>query len=222
MTVILMLIMFSIFLGVDYFLRRKHAMTQAAVAAPQVPMPRLVPAVVGGFQVPENLSYHPGHTWALRESANLVRVGVDEFATKLAGNIEQVTLPQRGQWVRQGQKIVTFFHNGQPAELVSPVEGVVADVNPVVLNNAVAASKDPYGEGWLLKIDAPDASTSFRNLLNGSLARSWMEDAARRLRVMMSPGAMALAQDGGIVISDLSSQIPAEDWSKVTKQFFLS
>ncbi|MBS1853210.1 MAG: glycine cleavage system protein H [Acidobacteria bacterium] len=221
MTVILMLIMFSIFLGVDYVLRRKHAVPLAVVAA-QAPGARLIPAVVAGFQVPENLSYHPGHTWALRESANLVRVGLDDFASKLTGEIEHVTLPQRGQWIRQGQKVATLFHHGQPVEMVSPVEGVVSEVNPMVLHNAEAACKDPYGEGWLLKVDAPDAATSFRNLLNGTLARSWTEDAARRLRVMLSPGALALAQDGGVAIHDLSTQIPNEEWARITKQFFLA
>lgn len=221
MTVILMLLMFSIFLTVDYFMRRKQAATQAAPVAER-PLPRLTPAVVAGFQVPENLSYHPGHTWALRESPNLVRVGMDDFASKLAGKIESIMLPQRGQWIRQGQKLLTMFHNGQPAELVSPIEGTVTGINEIAVKDPETARKDPYGEGWLVKVDSPDARTSFRNLLNGTLARSWMEDTARNFRVMISPAAVALAQDGGVAVDDLTAHLPGQEWSKITKRFFLS
>lgn len=222
MTAILMLLMFSIFLLVDYFLRRKQAVTQAAVPVTEGPLHRLVPAVVAGFQVPENLSYHPGHTWALRESPNLVRVGIDDFASKLAGKIESVVLPQRGQWIRQGQRLLTMFHNGQSAEMVSPIEGTVTEINEAALQNPEAARMDPYGEGWLVKVNSPDAKINFRNLLHGTLARSWMEDTARRFRVMLSPAVTALAQDGGVASDDLSSHLPGQAWSRVTKEFFLS
>ncbi len=219
MTVILMLLMFSIFLAVDYFLRRKHVVPQAVVSERR--LPRMIPTIVAGFQVPENLSYHPGHTWALRESSNLVRVGMDDFAAKLAGKIESITLPQRGQWIRQGQKLLTMLHNGQPAEMVSPIEGTVTAINEAALQNPEAVRQDPYGEGWLIKVDSPDAKTNFRNLLHGVVLRSWMEDTARRFRQLMTPMAPALAQDGGVAVGDLSAHLTNEQWSKAAREFFL-
>ena len=89
MTVILVLVTFVRFLLIDHFYSRKHAVVEPAlpVAKREAP-PRLVPSLVGGFQVPENLRFHPGHTWALSESPSLVRVGMDEFASKLAGQVD--------------------------------------------------------------------------------------------------------------------------------------
>ncbi len=220
MTVALMLSMFAIFLAVDYFLRKKHSETRPVAAAVRETTPSF-PPVVAGFQVPENLSYHPGHAWALRESANLVRVGIDDFATKLVGKIERITLPQRGQWVRQGQKFLAVFRDGKTAEMVSPIEGTVSDVNEAAIANPEAARKDPYGEGWLLKVESPDSKTCFRNLLSGALARSWMEEAAQRLRVKMLVPAGALAQDGGTAVDDLTTHLPNQAWTEVTKEFFL-
>src|SRR5271165_7523679 len=128
MTVLLVLFTFVSFLLIDYF-RTRHTVvqlaSQVATAKPAAVAPRLQPALVGGFEVPENLRYHPGHTWALSESPNLVRVGMDDFATKLTGKIEHVTLPQRGQWVRQGQKIWSIIRNGVKVDMVSPIEGSV-------------------------------------------------------------------------------------------------
>ncbi|HTR66189.1 MAG TPA: glycine cleavage system protein H [Terriglobales bacterium] len=223
MTVILVLLMFAVFLVVDHFIRRKEVPAQPALqtAMPET-LPRPVARVVAGFRVPENLRYHPGHTWALSESPSLVRVGMDDFASKLAGKIERITLPQRGQWVRQGQKIVTMFRDGSSAEMVSPIEGIVADINEAALRDPEVARKDPYGEGWLLTVQAPDAKTNFRNLLSGTLLRSWMEEAARRLRMNMPTPAGVLAQDGGLAVDDLTAQLPDQDWAKVAREFFLS
>ena len=220
MAVLLMLLMFSTFLVVDYFLRRKHAEVKPATVAAQAG-PQSLAAVVAGFKVPENLSYHPGHTWALRESPNLVRVGIDEFASKLVGKIERITLPQRGQWIRQGQKFLTMFRDGSAAEMVSPIEGTVSDVNEAAILAPEAARKDPYGEGWLLKVESPDAKTNFRNLLSGGLARSWMEEAGRRLRMQVMVPAGALAQDGGEAVDDVAAHLPGQAWTEVTKGFFL-
>jgi len=189
----------------------------------------LQPALVGGFSVPENLRYHPGHTWALSESTNLVRVGMDDFASKLTGTVERITLPQRGQWIRQGQKVCTIHRDGVAVDMVSPVEGTVSDINQAVEKDPKLALRDPFGEGWLVTVNAPDPKTSFKNLLGGPLARWWMEESASRLqrRVPMQmafAGALAgsLAQDGGEAINDVSSQIPDQEWLPLAKEFFLS
>jgi len=106
MTVILVLITFAIFLTIDYLRKEKPAPQPAEEAPVPAPVPRLVPRYVSGFELPDNRRYHPGHTWALAESPNLVRVGLDDFAARLLGKMDHIVLPKRGQWVRQGQKLV--------------------------------------------------------------------------------------------------------------------
>ena len=225
MTVLLVLFTFATFLMIDYF-RTRHAAVQPVLQgaeAKQDAMPRLQPALVGGFEVPENLRYHPGHTWALSESPNLVRVGMDDFASKLTGKLESITLPQRGQWIRQGQKMCTIHRDGCAVDMVSPIEGSVSDINETVVQDPKLALRDPYGDGWLLTVQAPDAKTSFRNLLGGSLARWWTEESASRLQRRM-PMAMAgaMAQDGGVAVDNISAQIPDKEWLPLAKEFFLS
>jgi glycine cleavage system H lipoate-binding protein len=179
--------------------------------------------MVAGFQVPENVRYHAGHTWAVSESRDLIRVGMDDFASKLIGKIDSIALPQRGRWVRQGQKIWTIFRDGKSVDMVSPIEGTITDVNDAVAKNPELARKDPFGEGWMVSVQAPDAKLNFRNLLGGALARMWMEESALRLRKRM-PVAMAsaLAQDGGVAVDDITAHLPQEDWATLTKEFFLS
>jgi len=228
MTVVLVLLTFMTFLLIDHFYSRKHVVVQPALqVARREPAPRLAPSLVGGFQVPENLRYHPGHTWALSESPALVRVGMDDFASKLAGKVESITLPQRGQWLRQGQKVCTLHRDGIAVDMISPIEGSVSDINDALLQNPELARKDPYGEGWMVTVQSPDAKTNFKNLLSGALARWWTEESAGRLQRKMPSfsGAVmagALAQDGGAAVDNPADQIPDRDWAVLTKEFFLS
>jgi|SRR5579862_398584 len=223
MTVLLVLFTFVTFLLIDHFYSRKRVVVQPALqVVKSEAQPRLAPGLVGGFQVPENVRYHPGHTWALSESPNLVRVGMDDFASKLAGKVESITLPQRGQWLRQGQKLCTLHRDGIAVDMVSPIEGTVSDVNDTVGSNADLARKDPYGDGWLITVQSPDAKTNFKNLLGGSLARWWTEESAARLQRKIPTFAGALAQDGGVAVEDVTAEIPDKDWAALMKEFFLS
>jgi glycine cleavage system H protein len=226
MTVLLVLFFFATFLVIDYFRSHRAIVKPVLQVAPSkhdAVAARLQPALVGGFAVPENLRYHPGHTWALSESPNLVRVGMDDFASKLTGKLDSITLPQRGQWIRQGQKMCTLYRDDVAVDMVSPIEGSVSDINQALIKDPKLALSDPYGEGWLVTVQAPDAKTSFKNLFGGPLARWWTEESASRLqRRMPMQMAGALAQDGGVAMNDLSAHIPDQEWLPLAKEFFLS
>lgn len=223
MTAILVLATFAVFLLIDYLRSKQPAVAPAKIAERRTAVPaKLASAYVGGFEMRNNLRYHPGHAWALGESPNFVRVGLDDFAARLLGKVGEVVTPKRGQWLRQGQKFVTILRNGGRAELVSPIEGEVTGVNEAILKDPELLTRDPYGEGWLLTVQAPDAKTCFRNLLSGSLARRWMEEAAGRLRTRMFAAAGAMAQDGGVAVEDFAEQLSSLAWSELTGEFFLT
>ena len=227
MTVILVLATFVGFLLIDHFMNRGKApvfAVQASRVRSESTMPRLQPNLVSGFQVPENLRFHPGHTWALSESPTLVRIGLDDFASKLIGKVDRVSLPQRGQWVRQGQKIWSVLRNGVKVDMVSPIEGSIADINEAVAKDPELAHRDPYGDGWMVTVQSPDAKTNFRNLLSGALARWWMEEASGRLQKRIPAFATvgAVAQDGGSAVDDLTDGMDDKEFAEIAKEFLLS
>ena len=79
----------------------------------------------------------------------------------------------------------------------------MSNINQAVVKDPKLALRDPYGEGWLVTVQAPNAKTSFRNLLGGALARWWTEESASRLQRRMPMAlAGALAQDGGVAVDD--------------------
>jgi glycine cleavage system H lipoate-binding protein len=205
----------------DHLINRQPLILAESVQDHTSPRPRLVPSVIAGFAVPDNLRYHPGHTWAVSESPDRVRVGIDDFAAKVAGDVVKIEIPERGQWIRQGQKIISLKRDGRELDLVSPIEGTIVDINEAALKDPRIARNDPYGEGWLIAVNAPDAKTNFRNLLGGSIARKWMDDAAARLRSFAPMPAGAMAQDGGMAADSLINTLPKEEWEKVEKELFL-
>ena len=176
------------------------------------------PVMVGGFELRPSLKYHPGHTWAVADTPELVRVGVDDFAMRFAGPAKAIDIPERGKWIRQGQSIISIHRDGPDLELVSPIEGTVVDVNEAALRDPEAARQDPYGAGWLLVVNSPDAKTNFRNLLSGTVARRWLDDAAAKLRAAMQPASRAMAQDGGVA---LDNALPPAEWKSLQYELFL-
>jgi glycine cleavage system H protein len=224
MTVILVLAMFVSFLVIERFTNKK-APTYVLQTAPRAEArARRVQPIVAGFEIPEHLSFHQGHAWALGESPNLVRAGIDDFAAKLIGAAEEVNLPQRGQWIRQGQKVWSFRVNGELVEMVSPIEGTVNDVNDEVVRHPETLTADPYGNSWLMTVQSPDAKTNFRNLLSGNMARSLMDNSAGKLAAYLpaTAGNLALAQDGGKVHDEIAKQLPADQYIAITKEFFMA
>lgn len=217
MTVLLVLATFLVFAVVDWVLNRH----KVPVVAPAV---RPGPAfnVIDGFLVPDGLRYHSGHTWLVRERPHLARIGVDEFAAKLAGRIEKLELPKPGQWIRQGQTTWNLFRKGEKAAMTSPIEGEVVEVNDEVLRDPALLRRDPYGKGWLMTVHVPDEESTWRNLLPTRLVKSWMKESVARLYAEQPLLAGAVAPDGGRPVDDLLEAIPTANWGKTTAEFFLS
>jgi glycine cleavage system H protein len=221
MVVPLVLLTFLFFIALDYFLNRGKAIHTVGVEAQASPV-RVGADYVDGFLVPESVSYHSGHSWLVRERQNTVRVGADEFAAALLGKIEKIELPKPGQWIRQGQKIVAFYKNGEKTSLVSPTEGEVMEINAEIVKNPALLRQDPYGKGWLVSVHVPDEESTGRNLVPAGLVRDWMREAAERLYARQPQWAGAVAADGGRPAEDLLAALPDVNWKEVTGEFFLT
>jgi glycine cleavage system H protein len=226
MTVLLVLGTFLVFIVLDYAMNRRKVMatvpveSQSAAAAGALSGPGS--DYINGFHIPDNLSYHAGHSWLVRERKNVVRVGADEFAAALVGKLEKVELPKPGQWIRQGQKVLSFYRNGEKTEMVSPTEGEVLEVNAEVLANPATLREDPYGKGWLVAVHVPDEEATNRNLVPKVLVRDWMRASVERLYGMQPSLAGAVAADGGRPADDLLAAFPETNWKAVTAEFFLT
>jgi glycine cleavage system H lipoate-binding protein len=175
-----------------------------------------VQAFLGWFQVPENVHLHRGHSWA-KTLGGVVAVGLDDFAHKLIGPLDAVELPAVGTALRQGQKAFTVVADGQAFDVVSPVDGNVAAVNETVRAHPAPAANDPYGAGWLLKVQPRWLTGNLKNLVSGDSARRFLDAAAEALARRMSPELGVVLQDGGTPVHGIAREIDPHHWDELVK-----
>ncbi len=221
MSILFVLLTFLLILTVMYFRRPESTANTLQVApAKSVKSPFMMKQ--GGFEVPEGYCFHPGHTWVVDEGRQNARVGVDAFAGNLFGEIDSITLAELNRWVRQGQPLCTITRNGQNIDLLSPIEGVLISINHEVLKNPQLILDDPYKNGWLCVVKAPEMATNVRNLLQGPIVWPWMQNSLARVGAMVQQLTPALAQDGGLPIKGLLFHVEANVRQQLVKEFFLT
>ena len=106
--------------------------------------------------------------------------------------------------------------------IVSPIEGVVTHINQDVVQNPALALQDPYKDGWIATLKAPDFNTNQRNLMQASMVAPWMHYNQTRLNAEVAKLNPALAQDGGVPIQGLLQHIPAELRQRIIAEFFMN
>ena len=221
MSILFVLLTFLLILTVMYFRR-----PQGAAAGLQVAPVKTVSAPVmlkhGGFDVPENYAFHPGHTWVRDEGRQNARVGIDSFAGSLFGKVDSVEMADLNRWVRQGQKLCTVTREGNSVDLLSPVEGVLISINHEVVKNPNLIVDDPYKNGWLCMVKAPELAINVKNLLQGPIVPAWMQNSMARVAAMLQQLNPALAQDGGLPVKGLLFQIDRSTREQLAKEFFLT
>jgi glycine cleavage system H lipoate-binding protein len=186
---------------------------RAAAPAAAVALPR--PAA-GWFFVPPGVHLHPGHTWARLEADGTVAVGLDDFAHKLVGPAA-VQLPALGARVGQGEAAAEIGDEEETVGVVSPVDGTVVAVNP-----SAGALEDPYGAGWLFKVDAPRFAANLRQLFDGHAAQRLVDDAGAALALRLSPEIGHVLQDGGAPVHGLAKALAGDDWAELARSFLLT
>ncbi len=174
------------------------------------------PRSAGWFALPAGIHLHPGHTWARVDADGLVTVGLDDFATKLVGPVA-VELPAVGARVQQGEVALAVSDGARRASLAAPVDGTV-----VAVNERPAPHDDPYGRGWLFRVQAPRLAANLRQLLSGSAAHRLLEDVSEQLARAMNPELGAVLQDGGAPISGIARALRGDRWDDLAREFFLS
>jgi glycine cleavage system H lipoate-binding protein len=219
MSILFVLLMFLLILSISYFRTRNEVPAKPEVWA-GAPRPRMEREY--GFSIPQGYSFHPGHTWVMKEADENTRVGLDSFAANLIGKIDHIETVGPNRWIRQGQKLATISSGGVSVELMSPVEGVITATNQDLLMEPALANRDPYKDGWLAIIKSPDFAINQKNLVQGAMVAPWMQNNVTRLNGMLAQSNAALAQDGGVPLGGLLAQVTAEVRQKLLKEFFLN
>ena len=107
------------------------------------------------YEFPDELYYDKEHVWAKVEG-NTVTIGMTQFGQDLAGEIVYVEVPRVGRTVSQGEAFMSMESGKWVGRVQSPVSGEIVEANEEVEWESTLVNEDPYGEGWLAKIEASD------------------------------------------------------------------
>lgn len=114
---------------------------------------------------PQDLRYHPEHTWARPEDGR-VRVGVTDYAQEQLDTVVYIDLPEVDSRVQQGQAFGEIESTKTINDLIAPVSGTVIERNEALQDDPELVNRDPYGQGWMILVEVNDAG-QFDALLSG-------------------------------------------------------
>jgi glycine cleavage system H lipoate-binding protein len=178
---------------------------------------------MAGFLVPNNVMFHAGHGWARAGRKNIITVGMDDFAVKLLGTVDSISLPAEGSKVKQGSPGWLMNADNKAIHMLSPVDGEVVQINREVVDSPTLAFDDPYGHGWLYKVRNSNPSGELENMVPGPQIGKWLEDIREALSCRQQGMAAAgLHQDGGEPVRGLAKVIDPQKWDDLAREFLLT
>jgi glycine cleavage system H protein len=122
--------------------------------------------------IPADLKYTKEHEW-VRVEGNVATIGITDYAQGELGDIVFVELPGVDDTVAQMEPFGTIEAVKAVSDLYSPVSGKVIEVNAALDDDPMVVNRDPYGEGWMVKVEVTDEaqleelldSTSYRGVI---------------------------------------------------------
>ena len=111
------------------------------------------------MNIPEELKYTKDHEW-VKIDGNTATVGITDFAQSELGDIVYLDINTVGEEIKEHDVFGTVEAVKTVSDLFMPVSGKVLEVNPLLESNPEKVNSDPYGEGWMIKVEVKSTGNS--------------------------------------------------------------
>ena len=115
------------------------------------------------MKIPRDLAYTKDHEW-IRVIDNILTIGITDFAQGELGDIIFVEFPEIGEEFQKDDPFGTIEAVKTVADIFAPVQGKIIEINHDIENSPEVINSDPYGDGWLVKIEITEHMVSDRLL----------------------------------------------------------
>lgn len=126
------------------------------------------------MNTPSDLKYTEEHEW-LRVEGDAVEIGITDYAQGELGDIVFVELPAVGDKIERGDSFGTIEAVKAVSDLYAPVSGKVTETNAGLEDDPTVINRDPYGDGWMIKVELSDSS-EIEKLLSADAYKGSIED----------------------------------------------
>jgi glycine cleavage system H protein len=123
---------------------------------------------------PENLKYHKEHTWA-KVSGKKATIGITDYAQNALGDIVYIDLPELDTSIEVNSEIGEIESTKATSSIISPLGGRVTEVNEELTESPEIINEDPYGRGWIAKLEIDDIS-EMDDLMDASEYEKYVEE----------------------------------------------
>ena len=122
---------------------------------------------------PTDLKYTKEHEW-VKLDGDIVTVGITDFAQKQLTDIVFVELPEKGKHVEQNKQMAVVESVKSVSDVFAPVSGEIIEINDKIVDTPELINKDPYREGWFVKIKVKDINEK-DNLMTAEDYKKYLE-----------------------------------------------
>ena len=125
------------------------------------------------MNTPDDLRYSSDHEW-IRRDGDVVTIGITDYAQDSLGDVVFVEQPEVGQTVALSDTFTEVESTKSVSDIYAPVSGTITEANVALEEHPELLNSDPYGEGWICRIEMSD-TTQFDALLDAAAYRQLTE-----------------------------------------------
>jgi glycine cleavage system H protein len=126
---------------------------------------------------PSELKYTKTHEWIRIEKNNEVVIGISDYAAHELGDIVYLELPEEAEVLEKDNTLGVIESTKATEDIYSPVSGTVLESNAPLLDSPEVLNDDPYGDGWLLKIELSNPD-ELKELMDINQYKAYLEEIA--------------------------------------------
>ena len=170
MTPLLLFVFFTVCLLGSYLYERYHRRrtTETLKTSP-------APLLFQDYRLPEGIFFHPGHTWALVQPDGRIRVGIDDFLRRMAGQACEVELPEVGSAIERDESLFTLPLDGMELHVRPPLSGTI-------LARCIGSTLEELERDWLILMQPDHLAHDLPALNLAHKARTWLEEEIDRFK----------------------------------------
>jgi glycine cleavage system H lipoate-binding protein len=177
------------------------------------------------FAIPGGVFIDDGHAWASTFEDGTVRVGLDDFARRIIGPIDNIEFPNLGMTVQRGAPLFTVRQGQRIVPFTAPVSGKIIEVNTALGKHPEDLDATPYAEHWVCTLDADSLDKEIPALKIGKTAVAFFQEELERLaastaRMNRRNPDGSTTPIGGELYAGVMQDMDDRDFEQIVGEFF--
>jgi len=181
----------------------------------------------GILRIPKGVFLSRNHTWAHLAKSGIASIGLDDLLLHITGEGKLVYLKNSDEQIEKGEVIAALTIDGKQLRITSPITGKVVASNALLLDEPWKINEEPYGIGWLYKIEPTNWKSDTGSDHLAEAATSWSKSELQRFKDFLatrlpkysSDASLVALQDGGELRDHLLPELPGGMWQEFETEF---